>query len=454
MRSADYRPAAAASVLFLFVLSVEIAAILLLNHGHFTYVIDDPYIHLALSERIAHGHYGLNPGEPVAPASSILWPFLLVPFASFQGHSLVPLILCSLAAVATLFAAGNLLSEISASVCPIGPARSAVILIGLVFALTMPLHALSGMEHLLHVAVTALAAIGIIILVKRSQAPWWLYAALVLSPAIRYEGISILLAGAAALALTGRPRSAAATLAAGFLPVVVFGWFLMSRGLPPIPSSMLVKSPVQSADFTGAVISILRVVQTNLLFERAGLIHALLVVACVMKAPKPRGEGILAWTVCLVTGIYFVEGYPITLGRYSLFVSTYDLFVTAFLWRRELGRFAAQSRPIQFAAATAVSVILFNPAQIKLISVAPIMANNNWQQQHQLARFLTDFWRRPAAFTELGRMSYGNSNYVLDLWGLGSEEARQLRLNHAPGWLNSDYARAQRRTRAHLRRVV
>jgi hypothetical protein len=91
------------------------------------------------------------------------------------------------------------------------------------------------MEHLPHVAVTAIAAVGLIILVTRSEPPWWLYIALLLSPALRYEGVSILLAGTAALALNGRPRSAAATLVAGLLPFVIFGSFLMSNGLPPTP---------------------------------------------------------------------------------------------------------------------------------------------------------------------------------------------------------------------------
>src|SRR5207249_4185297 len=135
-----------------------------------------------------------------------------------------------------------------------------ILLIGLVFALAMPLHALSGMEHLLHLAVTSIAAVGLIILVARSQAPWWLYTALILSPSIRYEGISILLAGALALALNGRRRAAAATLVAGLLPLFLFGCFLMAQGLPPIPSSMLVKSPIQSSDLPSMVLSILRVV--------------------------------------------------------------------------------------------------------------------------------------------------------------------------------------------------
>ena len=40
---------------------------------------DAPYTHLALAEQIRHGTYGLNPGEPSAPSSTILFPFLLVP---------------------------------------------------------------------------------------------------------------------------------------------------------------------------------------------------------------------------------------------------------------------------------------------------------------------------------------------------------------------------------------
>ena len=120
---------------------------------------------------VEHGHYGLNPDETVAPSSSILWPFLLAPFAWFEWHALVPLAFCSLAAVAALFAAGRLLSEISVSASPIPSARSAILLIALIFVLAMPLHALSGMEHLPHVAVTAIAAVGLIILVTRSEPP-------------------------------------------------------------------------------------------------------------------------------------------------------------------------------------------------------------------------------------------------------------------------------------------
>ena len=39
---------------------------------------DDPYIHLAMAERMAAGYYGINVGEASSPSSSLLWPVLLM----------------------------------------------------------------------------------------------------------------------------------------------------------------------------------------------------------------------------------------------------------------------------------------------------------------------------------------------------------------------------------------
>src|SRR3989442_3378698 len=81
---------------------VELASILRLNEGRFTYTLDDPYIHLALAERIREGHYGINPGEPSAPSSSILWPFLLAPVAGSGLAEYLPLLIGIAAAGATV----------------------------------------------------------------------------------------------------------------------------------------------------------------------------------------------------------------------------------------------------------------------------------------------------------------------------------------------------------------
>src|SRR5918998_1175737 len=68
-----------------------VAGMLVLPHGAIFYTLDDPYIHLALAERIALGHYGINFGEVTAPSSSILWPFLLLPGVGTGWHVWLPL---------------------------------------------------------------------------------------------------------------------------------------------------------------------------------------------------------------------------------------------------------------------------------------------------------------------------------------------------------------------------
>ena len=76
-------------------LAALVGGILLLNGGHFAYSLDDPYIHLALAENLAAGHYGLNLDEPSSPSSSILWPLLLAPFTRWAGYEWVPLVLAT-----------------------------------------------------------------------------------------------------------------------------------------------------------------------------------------------------------------------------------------------------------------------------------------------------------------------------------------------------------------------
>jgi hypothetical protein len=46
-------------------------------------------------------------------------------------------------------------------------------------------------------------------------------------------------------------------------------------------------------------------------------------------------------------------------------------------------------------------------------------------------RFVNDFYKAPVAVNDLGLVSYHNPNFVLDLGGLASEEARHLRFSKA-----------------------
>jgi hypothetical protein len=71
----------------------------------------------------------------------------------------------------------------------------------------------------------------------------------------------------------------------------------------------------------------------------------------------------------------------------------------------------------------------------------PDAAGNIYDQQFQMHRFVTEFYRGPVAVNDIGWVSFENPNYVLDLWGLACAPARQARLaGGGPEWMN-DLAR-------------
>src|SRR5438046_3919544 len=95
-------PVALAMTFFTLLCAATFIAILRLNHGTFTYTLDDPYLHLSLAENIAAGHYGINRDDVAAPSSSVLWPYLLAPFSALPFGHLVPLLLNYVASLGTI----------------------------------------------------------------------------------------------------------------------------------------------------------------------------------------------------------------------------------------------------------------------------------------------------------------------------------------------------------------
>ena len=75
--AAAARPKTVVALSVLALALVLLAAILLRNGGHFSYTLDAPYTQMAMAEQITRGTYGINPGEPSSPSSSIIYPFLL-----------------------------------------------------------------------------------------------------------------------------------------------------------------------------------------------------------------------------------------------------------------------------------------------------------------------------------------------------------------------------------------
>src|SRR6185437_435554 len=219
-------------------------AILKINHGTFTYTLDDPYIHLALSSQILHGNYGIHAGQYAAPSSSILFPFLLAAAAGTRLHPYLPLILN----VAALFLTIEIIRRFFVHLELARDNIGAMVLAGGVVLMAICLNIIgvvfTGLEHSLHVASVAAIIYGLARFLDERKMPAWLPAAIVLCPLLRYEGLPLSLAAIAVLAIRGKWRAAAITFAVVFLLVAGFSVFLITLGLGPLPSSVLMKSTV------------------------------------------------------------------------------------------------------------------------------------------------------------------------------------------------------------------
>ncbi len=226
-------------------------AIWLRTGGHVLFTLDDPYIHLALAERLAESsHYGINPGEAAAPASSILYPFLLVPFVALGIGQLGAALYCGIGIIATAVLFAAILVQAGIRVDRSGPIGLGVLLV--VFELGFNLLGLAstGLEHALHVAVTLGCILGLLRFLRGAPPSALLLACAFLAPMIRYEGASLWIGTVVLLAWNGRRVEAGLLLAAGALCLGGFSLFLMSLGLPPLPSSVLAKTALVSSSAT------------------------------------------------------------------------------------------------------------------------------------------------------------------------------------------------------------
>jgi hypothetical protein len=407
-----------------------LAGMLALPHGAIGYTLDDPYIHLALAERIALGHYGINLGEVTAPSSSILWPFLLLPGVGSAWHAWLPLGIGLACGAATAVLLGRLVDRL-----PWAPesgwARLALVLL-LVLAGNLAGLPFTGMEHSLQLLLAAACAWGVAEAMRGRPIPLWCLAAAALGPAVRYEMFALV--GALMIALAGQRRWAAAAgllLAALALPVG-FGAWLVAQGLPPLPNSVLAKSDVYAgaegvlgpalALVSNAVLELLR-------HPRRWPYLALLVLLAALALRAPPVQ---RWPLA---GVVAALGLHALVGRFGWFYryEIYALFFGALVLAVAL---ASTPRPWRIAGAAVLLAAAAAQAPAALHS--PRAAQNIQDQQYQMHRFAADYWRQGIAVNDLGWVSYrvDPKLYVLDLYGLASNEA--LRQKHKDGpWMEA-----------------
>lgn len=423
--------------------------------GVFEYPLDDPYIHLAMAEQIARGGYGVNPGEVASASSSPLYPLLLLPFAGQEAQRYLPLVwnLAGLILSAILWArillCGHTGVGVNAGV-KVGAGAIAGLWTALAaifgpLALNFAGLAFTGMEHSLHLAASLAIVLGLIRFADTGRIGAPLVLGILFAPLLRFEGAALALFAAGFVAWRG-PRGAGAVLIAlALVPLAGFCLFLMSLGLDPLPGSVAVKLSMSETDRAPGPIAFVVEKLVNVAQRpREKLLVGFLAAALVLlMLPSLRGaprRPVLALVV--LAGLAHL-----LLGRFG-WMNRYEIYILAALAAAMLALVDAAT------AATAPASV-----PVRLVALVPILAAGLFYlpetstfyrfggrgvhlQQAQMGRFVRDFWKAPVAVNDLGHVSWRNPAPVIDLWGLGSAEARRLRLSDpGPGWAGALAAR-------------
>ncbi len=419
-----------------------IATLLVLagNGGEFAYGMDGPYIHMAMADQIRQGHYGLNPGEPASPSSSILYPFLLALLSPLPFGAATSLVFCLAANAGSAALICLLAAECGIALRSVAPACLAAMAAALALGLNLVGLAMGGLEHAPQVTFSLAALLGLVRFCHRDRAESWWIATLVLLPLLRFETGSVTLGCILAMLALGRWRLAASTV--GILLLVLGGFFatMHALGLPALPQSVISRSMVAG---TGAASnwrhlpgSLVWILYTNLrvnLLSHGGA-HILLGILVVgwgaVGGLGPRAPAAFRWTRPLAgfdrrdrarlaavslfacAGVaHVLAGSLVSISRYEIYVLALGLGAMLVVFDRPAAALAGRLGPA--ASAAICASFLLGGAGYALRSIDAVKAAQALHAtDNQMARFVTDYWRGPVIVTRWGRINWRNPHVV------------------------------------------
>jgi hypothetical protein len=294
------------------------------------------------------------------------------------------------------------------------------------------------MEHSLHVLAVIATLLGLIAMCETGRVSWWLLAAVLALPFIRFEGVALAGVAILVMALAGHWRAAALAGVVIFAGLAIYVVVMQRLGLPFLPSSVLVKSRfaanVQGEMGVGALVHGFWTNFKMSMQNRWGTMLALTICALIPVAQDENGrwrsprspEILIALAVAIPLAAHIVAGPYEWFHRYEVYAVAIMVVGSVYFWGPAVFSFSRRHFAAFQVGLLAGLVILFEP-YIEATVYTPTGARSIYEQMFQMHRFATEFFPRRVAVNDLGWTSYQNKNFVLDLWGLGSEPVRKLR---------------------------
>lgn len=397
--------------------------------GHYIYLIDDAYIHLAMAKNFAlHDVWGVTRYQFSSTSSSPLFTYFISILIRFFGNNdQLSLYFNFVFGFGTVYFLNRYFSGIFS--------ESKNIVLSVLFALffsVMHLQVLSGMEHVFHVF---LFVVNIYCFsnFKNKYSVYGFYLSLLLMGLVRFESMFYFVILAFVLVLIKKWKDALGVLLTGFIPIILFCWFNYLHDGYFFPNSVVVKGTKFTFDsnFPHQLKTIfLDNFLLNVSFYKVGFFPVLLSIVFIAKDYHKKNfqqlikDNFFSIVISLLMfchsmfadlkGMFRYEAYILAGFSMALIPKLKDLF----------GNFRNYIKSERLIA----GIVLMNIfLLIYKFSFAHKMLENGgkniYEQQMQSAKFLHTYYNESKVVAnDIGAITYFTDIHLLDTAGLGSKE--------------------------------
>jgi hypothetical protein len=404
--------------------------------GHFTYIIDDAYIHLAVAKNFAlHDVWGITRYQFSSTSSSPLFTYLLSVLIKIFGDSdQLPLYFNAVFGIGTVFILSKFFSRIFNDVKNVVIA----VLFTLFFAV-LHLQVLAGMEHIFHVFLLSLNILCLSNL-KNKLTVFGFYLSLFIMGLVRFESMFYFVILAFVFILIKKWKEAVMTLLVGFLPIIIFCYFNYQEDGYLFPNSIVVKGTKLSFDST--FIHQLKVIifdnfLLNISFYKLGFFPILMCLILILKDFKKKSfhelikNNFLLIVISLLMicqsmfadlkGGFRYEAYILTGFSMALIPKVKGLF-------ENFKVYIKKEKLLSFLILMNLFLLGYKTFYAHFVILNG--GKNIYEQQVQSAKFLHTYYNdSKIVANDIGAVAYYTDIHLLDIAGLGSKETIRFNEN-------------------------
>lgn len=438
------------------------------NSDHFIYMLDDPYIHMAIAKNLAsNGNWGVDAYEYAAASSSPCWTILISSvFLLISDSELVPFLLNLILSIIILFYFYRVICKINSNQILLF-----FILLALVLLLPLNIFAFLGQEHGLHALVILILAFQAARELSSTNPPKlkdgflrfvYLPLLVLVSVGIRYESFFVLFAILLLLVIRRWWLRSALLLLAGSMILLIGGFINLSNNWFFLPNPILLKGVLPTVVMAKEAVTFFN---GFFLFNLVKNPHLLLLLVAALFILYRRvrqsqlfkdTSSILAFILSITIILQIQFGRTMVNNmRYEAYIIALGFFTISLFIANEMKVFTS-NQVVHKNTAKVIGILLAIASLTPFIGLSYISLCNTiasqkniFAQQYQMGLFLKEYYEKETVIlNDIGAASYLADIHCIDLLGLASMETARLRLEG--GFTSTDIAAIAKRKNASI----